>query len=120
MDTRNSKQQKPYPSCEPYPKTPNFTLKILKAKEGNQIFSPINIAHAFGLLLYGACGKTKKEIVNIFGYGELKPLNQCHPKTIISRESTPCRVVLDTGAFFLFHTSSAVRTDSTAKMRFPS
>ena len=65
METRDSKQQK---------LEENFTLKILKAQEGNQIFSPINIAHAFGLLLYGACGDTKKEIVNILGYGELKPL----------------------------------------------
>ena len=47
----------------------DFTLKILKAKEGNQIFSPINIAHAFGILLHGAKGDTKKEIANILGYG---------------------------------------------------
>ena len=72
METRNSKQQK---------LEENFTLKILKAKEGNQIFSPINIAHAFGLLLYGACGDTKKEIVNILGYGELKPLQQAFNQT---------------------------------------
>ena len=66
METRNSKQQEP---------EENFTLKILKAKKENQIFSPINIAHAFGLLLYGACGDTKKEIVNILGYGKLIPLH---------------------------------------------
>ena len=48
----------------------DFTLKTLKAKEGNQIFSPINIAHAFGILLHGAEGATKKEIANILGYGE--------------------------------------------------
>ena len=65
MCSRNLKQRKV---------DDNFALKILKAKEGNQIFSPINIAHAFGLLLYGACGDTKKEIVKILGYGELKPL----------------------------------------------
>ena len=50
----------------------DFTLKILKAEKGNQIFSPINIAHAFGILLYGAGGDTKKEIAKIFGYGEFQ------------------------------------------------
>ena len=50
----------------------DFTLKILKAKEGNQIFSPINIAHAFGILLQGADGVTKKEIANIFEFGEFQ------------------------------------------------
>ena len=54
----------------------DFTLKILKAEEGNQIFSPINIAHAFGILLYGAEGDTKKEIANILGYGEFQGLQQ--------------------------------------------
>ena len=54
----------------------DFTLKILKAKEGNQIFSTIKIAHAFGILLYGAEGDTKKEIVNILGYGEFQGLQQ--------------------------------------------
>ena len=47
-----------------------FTLKILKAEQGNQVFSPINIAHAFGLLLLGAGGETEKEISNILGYGK--------------------------------------------------
>ena len=50
----------------------DFTLKILKAEKGNQIFSPINIAHAFGILLYGASGDTKKEIAKILGYGEFQ------------------------------------------------
>ena len=50
----------------------DFTLKILKAKEGNQIFSPINIAHAFGILLHGAEGDTKKEIANILGNGKFQ------------------------------------------------
>jgi len=50
----------------------DFTLKILKANEGNQIFSPINIAHAFGILLQGADGDTKKEIANIFEFGEFQ------------------------------------------------
>ena len=50
----------------------DFTLKILKAEKGNQIFSPINIAHAFGILLYGAGGDTKKEIAKILGYGEFQ------------------------------------------------
>ena len=48
----------------------DLTLKILKSEERNQIFSPINIAHAFGMLLYGAEGDTEKEIANILGYGE--------------------------------------------------
>ena len=59
-DAKNSKKEKV---------EEDFTLKILKAEEGNQIFSPINIAHAFGILLYGAEGDTKKEIANILGYG---------------------------------------------------
>merc|ERR1712131_349377 len=46
----------------------DFTLKILKAEKENQVFSPINIAHAFGLLLHGAGGETEKEIANILGY----------------------------------------------------
>ena len=85
MDTRNAKQQKT---------EENFTLKILKAKEGNQIFSPINIAHAFGLLLYGACGDTKKEIVRILGYGELKPLQQAIRKAFGTSRSKPISIKL--------------------------
>lgn len=47
----------------------NFTLKILKSeRDSNCIFSPINIAHAFNLLLHGAQGETEKEIVKILGY----------------------------------------------------
>ena len=53
MSAKNSKKEKV---------EEDFTLKILKAEEGNQIFSPINIAHAFGILLHGAVGDTKKEI----------------------------------------------------------
>ena len=52
----------------------DLTLKILKAEKENQVFSPINIAHAFGLLLYGAGGDTEKQLCNIFGYGEFKRL----------------------------------------------
>ena len=52
----------------------DFTLKILKAEQGNQVFSPINIAHAFGLLLLGAGGETEKEISNILGYGKSNKL----------------------------------------------
>ena len=63
MGAKNSKKEKV---------EEDFTLKILKAKEGNQIFSPINIAHAFGILLQGADGDTKKEIANIFGFGEFQ------------------------------------------------
>ena len=48
----------------------DFTLKILKAEKENQVFSPINIAHAFGLLLHGASGDTEKEIANILGYSK--------------------------------------------------
>ena len=51
-----------------------FTLKILKAEQGNQVFSPINIAHAFGLLLLGAGGETEKEISDILGYGRSNKL----------------------------------------------
>ena len=50
----------------------DFTLKILKAEKENQVFSPINITHAFGLLLHGAGGDTEKEIANILGYGKFK------------------------------------------------
>ena len=63
MGAKNSKKEKV---------EEDFTLKILKAEEGNQIFSPINIAHAFGILLQGADGNTKKEIANIFGFGEFQ------------------------------------------------
>ena len=56
----------------------DFTLKILKAEKENQVFSPMNITHAFGLLLHGAGGDTEKEIANILGYGKLK-------KTVRSR-----------------------------------
>ena len=63
MGAKNSKKEKV---------EEDFTLKILKAEEGNQIFSPINIAHAFGILLHGAKGDTKKEIANILGYGEFQ------------------------------------------------
>ena len=59
----------------------DFTLKFLKAKEGNQIFSPINIAHAFGILLYGAGGDTAKEIANILGYGEFETLQLAYNDT---------------------------------------
>ena len=52
----------------------DLTLKILKAEKENQVFSPINIAHAFGLLLYGASGDTKKQLCKILGYGEFKRL----------------------------------------------
>ena len=48
----------------------DFTLKILKSEKENQVFSPINIAHAFGLLLHGAGGDTETEISNILGYGK--------------------------------------------------
>ena len=54
----------------------DFTLKILKAEKENQVFSPINIAHAFGLLLHGAGGDTEKEIANILGFGKFKTLQQ--------------------------------------------
>ena len=54
----------------------DFTLKILKAEQGNQVFSPINIAHAFGLLLLGADGRTEKDISNILGYGKNYSPNQ--------------------------------------------
>ena len=53
----------------------DFTLKFLKAEKENQVFSPINIAHAFGLLLHGAGGDTEKEISNILGYGKSKAFN---------------------------------------------
>ena len=52
----------------------DFTLKILKAEKENQVFSPINIAHAFGLLLHGASGDTEKEISNILGYSKFTVL----------------------------------------------
>ena len=65
ISTTNSKKEK---------LDQDFTLKFLKVKEGNQIFSPINIAHAFGILLHGAGGDTTKEIANILGYGEFKTL----------------------------------------------
>ena len=69
MDAKNSKKEQ----LEHFTRiTGDFTLKILKEKEGNQIFSPINIAHAFGILLQGADGDTKKEIANIFGFGEFQ------------------------------------------------
>jgi len=59
----------------------DFTLKILKAEKENQVFSPINIAHAFGLLLHGASGDTEKEISNILGYSSteecVKSIEQC-------------------------------------------
>jgi len=59
----------------------DFTLKFLKAEKENQVFSPINIAHAFGLLLHGAGGDTEKEISNILGYestGEcVKSIEEC-------------------------------------------
>ena len=54
----------------------DFTLKILKAEKENQVFSPINIAHAFGLLLHAAGGDTEKEIANILGFGKFKTLQQ--------------------------------------------
>ena len=54
----------------------DFTLKFLKAEKENQVFSPINIAHAFGLLLHGAGGDTEKEIANILGFGKFKTLQQ--------------------------------------------
>jgi len=54
----------------------DFTLKILKAEKENQVFSPINIAHAFGLLLHGAGGDTEKEIANILGFSKFKTLQQ--------------------------------------------
>ena len=58
----------------------DFTLKILKAEKENQVFSPINIAHAFGLLLHGAGGETEKEIANILGYGKYKaPSSKLEP-----------------------------------------
>ena len=65
ISTTNSKKEK---------LDQDFTLKFLKAKEGNQIFSPINIAHAFGILLHGARGNTEKEIINILGYGKFETL----------------------------------------------
>ena len=68
ISTTNSKKEK---------LDQDFTLKFLKAKEGNQIFSPINIAHAFGILLHGAGGDTAKEIANILGYGEFETLQIC-------------------------------------------
>jgi len=59
----------------------DFTLKILKAEKENQVFSPINIAHAFGLLLHGAGGDTEKEIANILGFGStgecVKSIEEC-------------------------------------------
>jgi serpin B len=59
----------------------DFTLKILKSEKENQVFSPINIAHAFGLLLHGAGGDTETEIANILGYGSrgecMKSIEDC-------------------------------------------
>ena len=74
ISTTNSKKEK---------LDQDFTLKFLKAKEGNQIFSPINIAHAFGTLLHGAGGDTAKEIANVLGYGEFKTLQLAYNETSI-------------------------------------
>ena len=48
----------------------DFMIKLFKAEKENQVFSPINIMHAFCLLLNGANGNTMKEICAILGFGK--------------------------------------------------
>ena len=64
----------------------DFMIKLFKAEKENQVFSPINIMHGFGLLLNGANGYTKKEICAILGFGKFSRLRLrntvlCHGQT---------------------------------------
>ena len=55
----------------------DFSLNFLKCyhkagdKHKNLFYSPISLANVFSLLLSGADGRTKKELTDLLGYGNL-------------------------------------------------
>ena len=61
----------------------DFSLNFLKCyhqigdKNRNLFYSPISLANAFSLVLFGADGQTKQELVSLFGYGDMMngPMN---------------------------------------------
>jgi len=57
----------------------SFGLKILSVEPGNTVISPINIAHAFSILLAGTDTSTRGQIISL-----LSPLS---PEKIISNIS---------------------------------
>ena len=71
----------------------DFTLKVLKADQENQVFSPINVAHALGLFHHGSSTElddgtsgAEKEIANIPGYGKYRYTSTVfNPSNILSK-----------------------------------
>jgi len=84
-------------------------LNLNMPKYTNYMFSPLSIKYALGLLLNGADGETKQEILNTLGITEIESFNKAN-KQLIERLSSGSGYNLDIANSIWLNTDNAHST----------